>query len=527
MSDITPWFERARVRRACVITLFCIGAVWLVIRFCGLSTSPPGFWMDEAWSATHALCLAETGHNGNGVRWPLYSKAIAGGQSPITLLGWNTLWLRVFGTSRAAFRAASAFWICVTCVGLFWIARSLVSLIPSWHHAPSDRSIRKIFPWLVLFAALLSPWGFQYSRIAWEGPLAPAFMVLSVAAMLRMRCRLAHGARWAVASGLLAAGSMMSYPPLRATVPFVLAMVGLVLLATVEWPRMRRMMFWYLLLTALVLALAMLPTLWLMLEDRINERMQGVAIFGSEWLDKHRGTIPRIPFVLLTLLDNLFLHLRPSYLFFTGDPNGRHSPHVVGQLSFVDSLAVGMVAVSVARVLWRSLRQMAGQRVAPLRALPRTSTVMLAIAAASILGGAFGTLPAALTHEGLPHSLRSIGAWPFVPLFTGAILAMAWAHRRWALPVITGVGLLFTAYYLPMYHQSYKVLDGGLFHRGITESLARDDDGETRLPVADTLSHHLGHGDEVLRFYLITEGRLGCDQSAEKMKEIREKAKHE
>jgi len=523
---ITTWFERARVKRACVNTLFCIGAVWLVIRFCGLGTTPPGFWMDEAWSATHALCLAETGHNGDKVTWPLYSNAIAGGQSPLTLLGFNTLWIRVFGTSRAAFRAASAFWICVTCAGLFWLARSIVTLIPPWHHAPAERSMRTTFPWLVLLAALLSPWGFQYSRIAWEGPLAPAFMVLSVAAMFRIRCRLAHGVRWAVASGILGACSMISYPPLRATVPFVLTMVGLVLLATVERPRMRRVLFWRLLLAAGVLGLAMMPTLIKMLHHQINGRMEGVAIFGSEWLENHRGTTARIPFVLITLLDNLLLHLRPSYLFFTGDPNGRHSPHVVGQLSFLDSLAVGIAVVSLTRVLWRLLRQMTGHSVEPVRNISPTFSVMLAVAAGSIVGGAFGALPAALTHEGLPHSLRSIGAWPFVPLFTGAILAVAWAYRSWALPATVAVGLIFTAYYLPMYHHNYEILDGGLFHREITESFARDDDGEAKRPVSDTLSHHLGYGDEVLRYYLITEGRMGCDRSSERLKEMREKAQN-
>jgi hypothetical protein len=165
--------------------------------------------------------------------------------------------------------------------------------------------MRKTFPWLVLFAALLSPWGFQYSRIAWEGPLAPAFMVLSVGAMFRIRCRLAHGVRWAVASGILGACSMVSYPPLRATVPFVLTMVGLVLIATVERPRLRWVLFWRLLIAAGVLGLAMLPTLIKMLNHQINGRMEGVAIFGSEWLESHRGTTARIPFVLITLLDNL------------------------------------------------------------------------------------------------------------------------------------------------------------------------------------------------------------------------------
>jgi hypothetical protein len=317
----------------------------------------------------------------------------------------------------------------------------------------------------------------------------------------------------------------VSYPPLRATVPFVLTLVGLGLLATVRWPPMRRLLFRRLLLVAAVLGVAMLPTLILLLQHKISGRMEGVAIFGSDWLKKNQGSVAPLPFILLTLLDNFLLHLRPSYLFFTGDPNGRHSPHVVGQLSFLDSLAVALVAVTLVRILWRALKQASGRPAAPLAILPPTARVMLAVAAGSILGGAFGTLPAALTHESLPHSLRSIGAWPFVPLFSGAILTLAWAYRRWALPATTAVAMVFTAYYLPMYYRSYQTLDGGLFHREITESLARDNDGENQLPVADTLSHHLGHGNEVLRYYLITEGRFGCDQSSEKMKEIREKAK--
>ena len=66
-------------------------------------------------------------------------------------------------------------------------------------------------------------------------------MALSVAARLRLRCRLSLGLRWALASGTLAAAAMVSYPPLRVTVPLVLAMVGAILLTTVERRRVRRL----------------------------------------------------------------------------------------------------------------------------------------------------------------------------------------------------------------------------------------------------------------------------------------------
>jgi hypothetical protein len=349
-------------------------------------------------------------------------------------------------------------------------------------------------------------------------------MALSVAARLRLRCRLSHGLRWALASGTLAAVATVSYPPLRVTVPLVLAMVGAILLATVERRRVRRLHLWYLLLAASVLVLLTSPTLIELLRHRINERMEGVAILGSEWLDQHRGTVGRIPFVLITLLDNLLLHLRPSYLFFTGDPNGRHSPQIVGQLSFLDSFAVVVAAVATVRLILRSLRQVIGRPTEPIRSIAYGPRVMLVVAGASILGGAFGALPASLTHDSLPHSLRSSGAWPWVSLFTGAVLAMAWAYRSWAIPATTVVALSFTAYYFPMYHHAYQELDGGLFQREMTDDLAKDDDGDNKLPVRDTASRHIGLGDEVLRYYLITLGHADCDRSSEVMKEIREKA---
>src|SRR5687767_4368984 len=86
-----------------------IGAVWLVARFVGLASAPPGLFMDESRVALHTMCLAEQGLDGDGRAWPLFSNAFAGGHHPFTLIGFDVVWTRVFGTSVSAFRAASAF----------------------------------------------------------------------------------------------------------------------------------------------------------------------------------------------------------------------------------------------------------------------------------------------------------------------------------------------------------------------------------------------------------------------------------
>ena len=99
-----PWLEGALARNIAVVALIAVAWTWTVVRFCGLEVSPPGFFMDEATPAVHAMCLAETGKDGDGNAWPLYSRAAGGGHHPLTLLAFDISLDPAFGTSRGAFR---------------------------------------------------------------------------------------------------------------------------------------------------------------------------------------------------------------------------------------------------------------------------------------------------------------------------------------------------------------------------------------------------------------------------------------
>jgi hypothetical protein len=492
-----------------VALLAAIAVLWLVARFVGLSSAPPGLFMDESRVALHTMCLAERGLDGDDQSWPLFSNAFAGGHHPLTLIGFNVLWTRVFGTSVAAFRAASAFWVVLSCFALFTLAATVARLLrPA---APAQPALQLFAP-LVLLAALVSPWSFQFSRVAWEGPLAPAFLVLGLAALARFRA--SGRLPWVVAAGACAGLSMISYPPLRPAVPPIMLVATLLLARGLDraerWRLGKK-----LLLGIAVWFLTLLPVVLLTISGEITGRTKDVAIFSPEWLDKNRGLTPRWVFLLSTFLDNLAAHLRPSYLFFSGDANGRHSSHLVGQLSPIDTLALAFAVFGALWLLWAGLRVVRPRPGVSVEwpRLDDGQTALVIAALFAVVAGFFATAPAALTHDSIPHALRSIGTWPFVALFTGAVLALAWSRFRWAPPVTALVAIIYTGMFLPQYATIYDRLDPWIFHRPYRDAVeaakAETPPGTARAALAP----HISGDKEDLRYYLMQYDGLSCEES--------------
>ena len=517
MKRLISVLDSRALRRASFAGLAVVAAVWLVVRFIGLGVAPHGFWMDEAWDAVQVMCLAENGHDANGKAWPLISDTLGGGSLPLTWTAQMVVWTRIFGTSIAAFRSLSALWVVLTCAGLFAIGRTLLRIAPVAQEPSTGNSAAAAFPWLVCIAALVSPWSFQFSRISMEQPLAPCFLVLAVLAMLRLKWQ--GKIHWALICGIGGACSMITYPPLRVAVPLILAFAGFALLASNVQGISRRKFAIGLGICAVALVVAFAPIAIQIARGIGTGRMMDVSIFEPQWLEEHRSEIRTVPYFLWTLLDNLWSHLRPSYLYGFGDPNLRHSAHIVGQLSPLDILAVLLAVAGFSWVALLSVRQMT-QRAAPRwPRLDERERMLLMVALSSIVAGMFGTLPAALTWEGLPHALRAIGTWPFVALFSGAVLAIGWARLRW-LPAATAiVAVVYTAYFLPDYFRIYKNADSGIFYGDISDAIAarkvpwrRRSVRKVLQPFARRYPHH------VLRYYLMHDGRMKCQESLEAYK---------
>ncbi len=509
------------VRRASIAVIVIVGAVWLVARFVRLNTAPHGPWLDETWDMVQAMCLAESGHDADGQFWPLISNSLGGGSLPITWTASTVAWTRVFGTSLAGFRSLSALWVVISCGVIFAIARALLRFVPGTQQ--SKNHWRDAFPWLACFSALVSPWSFQFSRIAMEQPLAPCFLVIAVFAMVRLGAQ--GNVLWALICGIGGAGSMITYPPLRVAVPCILALTGLILFVCKYRGAERRKLARNLIVAALVLIAAFAPIVYRLASGNDRKRMLYVSIFAPDWLDAHRGQVGQARFFVFTLLDNLWLHLRPSYLLGTGDPNLRHSSQLVGQLSPIDIVAVVFAVASTVRVTALGFRQMSTEEAPRWPRLDKREQLLVLVALSSIVAGMFATFPTALTWEGLPHALRSIGAWPFVALFSGSVLAIGWARLRWLPPLTAALALVYTGYFLPGYFRLYGHIDSAVFYRDLAGAMEAGKHKHPPRPIIRTLRPFAKrYGPEVLRYYLMHDGNLTCEQSQKVSEYLQRKA---
>jgi hypothetical protein len=248
----------------------------------------------------------------------------------------------------------------------------------------------------------------------------------------------------------------------------------------------------------------LIPLVRYTLTRQFTGRSMRLAIFAPEYLREHRGIWTSFAFFVRTLLDNLGLHFRPSFLFLTGDPNLRHSTQLFGELGLVDDLALLLGVLLVAA----ALRGRAAHVVKELDdgAVRR----YFALSAAGIV---LGVLPAALTWEGLPHALRGIGAWPFVSLLGGGLLAMGEKQWRATAKVACVTSVVHAALFLLLYFRVYPGLAREAFNVPIYESL-------TDIPhLSDRDKASLAHSEPfAVRYFLMRSGQEDCRSSEETLR---------
>ncbi|HZZ57336.1 MAG TPA: hypothetical protein VFE31_05860, partial [Opitutaceae bacterium] len=150
------------------------------------------------------------------------------------------------------------------------------------------------------------------------------------------------------------------------------------------------------------------------------------------------------------VLANIGAHLTAGYLFVHGDHNPRHSTGWVGELSWIDDAALVLGLLLMARTIWRRGRL----RVEPFFLL-------------CLAGFVIGTLPAAITMEGIPHALRSCCCWPFMALISGCILERADARWCWTAAATALVAAAFAAGFYRNYFNVYPHQVGGAYDEDV------------------------------------------------------------
>jgi len=154
--------------------------------------------------------------------------------------------------------------------------------------------------------------------------------------------------------------------------------------------------------------------------------------------------------MLITFAKNFLRHLHPRFLLISGDWNLRHSPQFVGQLSWLDGMGLVLGAMLLLEVVLRR----------------STRGIPVAYLAVSALGFLLALVPSSLTQPP-PHATRSIAAWPFLALLTGAVLTVGVTRAPRLAWGVTGIGLIFMAFFRINYLTHYPAEAKLLSNRGV------------------------------------------------------------
>ena len=439
----------------------------LIVRFVGLEASPPGFYNDEAHVAAHVICLSRTGRDASGQAWPLFSGSGGGGYATPTHLYPVAIWIKIFGTSIVAFRAYAAWTMCLAIGGLFFLSRLFVGTRGATY---------------VALSACVSPWMFQFSRLAVDDP---ATFLLGMSWGMYSFLRSARLAD-AVAAALFLSVAAYAYPSGRVVLPLLLLPLIWLKLGRTGMSRKYAFTFFF---AGLV---SCLPLIDQIASGTLMTRYAVVGVFSEHYRRVHGLTLAGACGVFVR---NFGRHFAGNYLFLHGDVNLRHSSQFCGELSWLEiaALAAGLIYLLEDTIRSRRLR-------------------VSGWVAFCIAGFLIGIIPAALTWEGIPHSLRSAASWPFACMLGGFILWKCEQRWPWSLTIFSAVALVFAIAFTHDYFWNYPARAATAFQLPVkraAEDARRTGNWTPFFAAADAQNY-----DDVAReYFLMAYGGKSCEEA--------------
>lgn len=348
----------------------------LGVRVYRLSEIPFGLHSDEAANGLDALNVLAGQHaiffERNFGREPLliYLQAAAMG---------------LLGTDAYSLRIAAALVGAITIPVIYWLVLEM--------YRDSERAARWIAIYVALFVTF-SYWHLSLSRIGYRAICLPLFATLAFCFFWRAWRELRQGEKvpWrdAVLCGVFVGGSLYTYTAARLlpVLFMVVVLVGMFInRATLDFRRVGRTVLWT--VAAAWITFVPLGYYFVQHPETFFDRAMEVALFSPEDESQHPVRM---------LAENVWT--TAAMFGAVADPNLRHNP--AGRPVFDAPLGIGL-ALGILMVVVR-----------------RRRFAEMALLAWTLIFA----LPAILSAEGVPHSLRAIGMIPAVYILpTVAIIA--------------------------------------------------------------------------------------------------------
>ena len=344
-----------------VVTL--LGVTFLFIFYLdGVSTNPPGFYIDECAIAYNAYCIAHTGAGEFGNRWPLFFPVYTSGwiqyanPTQIYLLA---IPFTVFKPSILLARVFSATWVFAACVLLGLLAKRV--------------SRQRRIGVIVGVIAILTPWLFEVSRLVMETYFYPMALVLFLLAVFHAQRK--ESWSWSTVGMLAATLMLLTYTYTIGRLLGPLMALGLVFFVTSHERLISVIKTW------VAFALTLIPLLIFRSRhpEALTQRFYLISYIKPESTWKQ---------IAPTFIRRYLSDFSLVNLLIDGDGNPRH--HVQGSLGSFLIAAFILVLIGLVVVIVRHWRE------------PWWRFV--------IFGAAASMVPGALTPDQF-HSLRMV-AYP-------------------------------------------------------------------------------------------------------------------
>lgn len=334
----------------------------LVLHFVALDSSPPGLYGDEASIGYNAWAVAHYGVDEHGAFLPLYFQAFGEYKNPVYVYALAPFtWFLPLTTYVV--RLPAALFGLTTCAGAAMLA---------WQVTRS-----RLATLLTLLTAGLTPWLVQESRLGFEVISMVALLMLSLWFLARAIERDAK--RWYAWSGAMLGLSVFAYTTMRA---FALEMVVVLGISMLLWPVGRRSARWLLTLVPVLAAYIVLLAYSIAHPGTLTARYDIVGIGFDN---------PPLLTLVWRFVTNYLSYWGFPFLFTHGDFNIRHNTQFGGELLVVSLPAIALGAAICVRRFKRD-----------------------AFCRVLVLGALAAPVPAALTAESVPHSLRAVLMLPFL-----------------------------------------------------------------------------------------------------------------
>src|SRR6266850_2910842 len=294
----------------------------------GVSTNPPGFYIDECAIAYNAYCIAHTGAGEFGNRWPLFFPVYTSGwiqyanPTQIYLLA---IPFTIFRPSILLARVFSASWVFAACLLLGLLAKRI----------SGQRKIGVI----VGGTAILTPWLFEVSRLVMETYFYPMALVLFLLAVFHAQRKVSWS--WITVGTLAVTLMLLTYTYTIGRLLGPLMALGLAFFVTSRERLLGVIKTWF------VLALTLIPLLIFRSRhpEALTQRFYLISYIKPDSTWKQ---------IAPTFIRRYLSDLSVVNLLIDGDGNPRH--HVQGSLgsfliaAFILALT-GLVVVIVRH--WR------------------------------------------------------------------------------------------------------------------------------------------------------------------------------